>query len=67
MPCFLILLQLGRYGGPLDFKVERFTCGGCLHFLLMVVGFAHRYVTKLHFIYLITGKSLTEALNFCIN
>jgi len=34
--------RLGRYGGPLDFKVERFTCGGCLHFLLMVVGFAHR-------------------------
>merc|ERR1711956_168192 len=40
--CQRQIKRLGRYGGPLDFKVERFTCGGCLHFLLMVVGFAHR-------------------------
>merc|ERR1712008_535562 len=40
--CQRQIKRLGRYGGPLDFKVESFTCGGGLHFLLMVVGFAHR-------------------------
>jgi len=34
----------GRYGGPLNFEVEHFSCGWCLHFFLMVISISYRLV-----------------------